>query len=326
MDSSMITAETMYRSHSRARNALDALARTTGPPSSAPSTRRRTSRRPRHRRAQTQKTATIGPSEPASTSNSPSLISQYMEATDHDNPSPRKTLTELLPVTLPMLLSAMGSWMAAVLEANVSGSDVPSATKVMAQIEGGMPRAQPSRLARSPRRAVQRPIMSREQPKQTLPPQNSVGGTTAKSTFQGTLMTWKAQSVNPASACDSASPPTYRASANWSWSTPGSFHLALPISMLSKFTIPRVAKMLTIALYRVSPLWSLSIVIVQMPWSAPPSVVSSKETIFLSPSHGSMMRRKLSSLMSIVFTGRIVTSIIACATPSGNSSSPDTSS
>ena len=50
------------------------------------------------------------------------------------SPSPKNTLTELLPVTLPMELSAVFSVTAAILLAKVSGKDVPSATKVMAVI------------------------------------------------------------------------------------------------------------------------------------------------------------------------------------------------
>lgn len=53
-------------------------------------------------------------------------------AMSHGNPRPRNTLTELLPVTFPMALSAYFSCTAAVLEAKVSGREVPRATKVMA--------------------------------------------------------------------------------------------------------------------------------------------------------------------------------------------------
>ena len=42
------------------------------------------------------------------------------------------TLTELLPVTFPIALSAVFSLTAAALLANVSGRDVPRATKVIA--------------------------------------------------------------------------------------------------------------------------------------------------------------------------------------------------
>ncbi len=45
---------------------------------------------------------------------------------------PRNTLKALLPVTFPIALSAYCSLIAAVLEANKSGNEVPKATKVMA--------------------------------------------------------------------------------------------------------------------------------------------------------------------------------------------------
>ena len=57
-----------------------------------------------------------------------------MEAIIQGIPRPMKTLTELLPVTFPMELSAVFSEVAAILLAKVSGRDVPSATKVMAVI------------------------------------------------------------------------------------------------------------------------------------------------------------------------------------------------
>ena len=49
-------------------------------------------------------------------------------------PSPINTLTELLPVTFPIELSAVFSEVAAILLAKVSGREVPRATKVMAVI------------------------------------------------------------------------------------------------------------------------------------------------------------------------------------------------
>jgi hypothetical protein len=53
-----------------------------------------------------------------------------MDATVHGNPRPRKTLTELLPVTLPIALSAVFSFLAAILLAKVSGKLVPKATNL----------------------------------------------------------------------------------------------------------------------------------------------------------------------------------------------------
>ena len=49
-------------------------------------------------------------------------------------PRPMKTLTELLPVTFPIALSAVFSETAAILLANVSGKEVPRATNVIAVI------------------------------------------------------------------------------------------------------------------------------------------------------------------------------------------------
>jgi hypothetical protein len=45
-------------------------------------------------------------------------------------PNPRNTLTEFDPVTLPIALSAVFSFFAAILLANVSGKLVPMATKL----------------------------------------------------------------------------------------------------------------------------------------------------------------------------------------------------
>lgn len=57
---------------------------------------------------------------PGSTAQTVPLASCTMAASDHATPIPRKTLTALLPVTLPTLASAYLSWMAATLLAKVS--------------------------------------------------------------------------------------------------------------------------------------------------------------------------------------------------------------
>ena len=57
-----------------------------------------------------------------------------MEAIIHGIPRPMKTLTELLPVTFPIALSAVFSVVAAILLAKVSGREVPRATNVIAVI------------------------------------------------------------------------------------------------------------------------------------------------------------------------------------------------
>jgi hypothetical protein len=58
---------------------------------------------------------------------------------------------------LPMEASAVSSDLAAAIEAKVSGSEVPSATKVMAVIDGVRPMQQPMCEARSPMSAVSTP-------------------------------------------------------------------------------------------------------------------------------------------------------------------------
>ena len=47
----------------------------------------------------------------------------------HGMPRPRKTLTELEPVMLPIAASAVSSLIAATLLAKVSGKEVPRATE-----------------------------------------------------------------------------------------------------------------------------------------------------------------------------------------------------
>jgi hypothetical protein len=65
-----------------------------------------------------------------------------MAAILHGKPKPRNTFTLLEPVTLPMEASAVSSLIAAALEAKVSGSEVPSATRVMAVISFSRPTVQ----------------------------------------------------------------------------------------------------------------------------------------------------------------------------------------
>lgn len=71
---------------------------------------------------------------------------------------PKKTLTEFEPVTLVIAASASGSLRAAVLDANVSGNDVPNATNVMAVISSLMPTVHPNKAAKSPMKAVVIPV------------------------------------------------------------------------------------------------------------------------------------------------------------------------
>jgi hypothetical protein len=78
-------------------------------------------------------------------------------------------LTELEPVTLPTAASAYFSYLAAYILANVSGSDVPKATKVIAVIGGSTPRMHPNRVANFSTIAVTTPIMAREAKKHPHP-------------------------------------------------------------------------------------------------------------------------------------------------------------
>lgn len=53
----------------------------------------------------------------------------------HGNPSPKNTFTALDPVTFPIAASAVSSLMAADLDANVSGREVPRATNYLARTD-----------------------------------------------------------------------------------------------------------------------------------------------------------------------------------------------
>uniref|UniRef100_A0A1I8HB95 C2H2-type domain-containing protein n=1 Tax=Macrostomum lignano TaxID=282301 RepID=A0A1I8HB95_9PLAT len=99
-------------------------------------------------------------------------------------PRPRNTLTELLPVTFPMALSAESSLAAACLLAYRSGREVPIATKVMAVTASFRPMKQPNKEARSITRAVRRPMKARATRKQSQPPQIDGGGTAANRTWK----------------------------------------------------------------------------------------------------------------------------------------------
>lgn len=93
-----------------------------GPPSSPPATegRRRYNSTLTTTTAIAVKSVTEKAREPGSTWKDLPLVRQYTAAMVHATPMPRKTLTALLPVTLPMEASAYWSWMAATLLAKVS--------------------------------------------------------------------------------------------------------------------------------------------------------------------------------------------------------------
>lgn len=93
-----------------------------GPPSSPPATlaRLRYSSVLTHTTAKMVKRVTEKARFPGSTMNGFPLERQATAAMVHATPIPRKTLTALEPVTLPMEASAYWSWMAATLLAKVS--------------------------------------------------------------------------------------------------------------------------------------------------------------------------------------------------------------
>lgn len=87
----------------------------------------------------------------------------------HGSPSPRNTLTEFEPVTFPTAESACLPSLAADILANVSGSDVPIATKVMAVTPGLRPITQPINVATSATIAVTTPMPARAAKKHAQP-------------------------------------------------------------------------------------------------------------------------------------------------------------
>mmetsp|Transcript_59978 Transcript_59978/g.168083 ORF Transcript_59978/g.168083 Transcript_59978/m.168083 type:complete len:202 (+) Transcript_59978:641-1246(+) len=135
------------------------------------------------------------------------LTAQYAEAMVHGRPRPRKTFTELLPVMLPIALSAFSSSCAAILDANVSGKLVPRATSVMAVVAGDMPRQQPKSSAMSPMMTVTKPIINNATEKQSQPPAYSVGGTTENKTFHGIATMCAPNSGQLLSFCADRLPP-----------------------------------------------------------------------------------------------------------------------
>lgn len=108
-------------------------------------------------------------------------------------PNPRKTLTPLLPVTLPIAESAYFSLIAACLLANRSGRLVPIATKVIAVISALRPTRQPKTVARSPITVVKTPIRAISMKNASQPLSQEQGGTHANSALEWARIT---RSVN----------------------------------------------------------------------------------------------------------------------------------
>jgi len=189
--------------HKLTKKAAVPFLRGAGPPSSPPASFLLATKKAMQTTAHTENTVTLKDRSPAGTMNAPpGYISwrcrgicffqssvtptefQYTAAIVHGKPRPRKTFTLLLPVTLPMEASAFESPLAAAIEAKVSGSEVPRATKVMAVMEGGHSITQPKKAARSPIKAVTPQMKMSATMKHTQPPAKSVGGTHAKSTLE----------------------------------------------------------------------------------------------------------------------------------------------
>lgn len=96
---------------------------------------------------------------------------QTETAITHGIPIPRNTFTEFEPVTFPIASSAVSAFLAAVMDAKVSGKEVPRATKVIAVIEALRPTTHPKTVAISPTTAVTTPIMNKATTKHPLPSQ-----------------------------------------------------------------------------------------------------------------------------------------------------------
>lgn len=82
---------------------------------------------------------------------------------------------------MPTAASAVSLCLAACIEANVSGNDVPKATKVIAVTYGLSPVTHPNNVANSATIAVIIPMNTRETMKANHPPHFFGGGIKAKS-------------------------------------------------------------------------------------------------------------------------------------------------
>lgn len=122
-----------------------------------------------------------------------------MDEMSHGNPRPTKTFTEFEPVTLPMAESAYSDCLAAVILANVSGREVPTATRVIAVTASSRPRVHPSTVATSATTAVMTPIKVSATPNAGHPLPHSTGGMKAKRTFQPMQPKWSNASNNETS-------------------------------------------------------------------------------------------------------------------------------
>lgn len=113
-----------------------------------------------------------------------------MDAMAHGSPRPKKTLTAFEPVIFPTAASAFGELLAALILANVSGSDVPRATSVIADTDSSMLRTHPKTVANSPTMNVMIPIYVNATKKAGPPPHILGGGIVAKMTCHPIVMNY----------------------------------------------------------------------------------------------------------------------------------------
>ena len=106
-------------------------------------------------------------------------------------------MTEFDPVTFPIAESAYSEFLAAVILAKVSGRDVPTATIVIAVIDGSNPITHPRRPATVPTIAVMIPIRVRAIPNAGAPPPIFGGGTIANRSFHPINKKWKIAYPSP---------------------------------------------------------------------------------------------------------------------------------
>lgn len=140
------------------------------PPSSPPSISLRSTRTMKQHTEVIRKSITEKARLPGGVSYFWLLFLAYIEEINHGKPRPTNTFTELEPVTFPIAESAWSEDYAAVILANVSGRDVPIATRVIAVTASFSPTTQPSVLATSATIAVINPMKISATPKAGQPP------------------------------------------------------------------------------------------------------------------------------------------------------------
>mmetsp|Transcript_99297 Transcript_99297/g.263904 ORF Transcript_99297/g.263904 Transcript_99297/m.263904 type:complete len:254 (+) Transcript_99297:704-1465(+) len=240
-----------------------------------------------------------------------------MEAAIQGMPMPRKTFTELLPVTFTIEASAHSSCFAAVREAKRSGTDVPSATKEMAVISSSTPAVHPKSSARSPMMTVIQPMCMRENQKQIQPPISVGGGvSTAKMICHGNHI--QCRILSPMLGCASSS--SLLACTNMA-SMIASLQMSLPSRISWMLTRPSTY-LQNLERGRLSPGSSLTTVTVIRHLSSPPSLSG----LISAPPWASSITSCKESSKCPGTLGRIVRMISALRTPSRNCSSPSNSS